>query len=184
LTSAKYIGILSGSHVVNASRTGWSQEEQALKIAIIVETNTCVCLLLTHQSSEVPLDGRMQNGDERISAHKMIGSASIQANRKKASPAVGVAGSDRVFARLRDEVDQAGKEKDFNCLKGYLTGEAGAPSYQEAATELEMTEGAVKVAVHGLRRRYRDLVREEIAQTVAGPDDVDEELRHLFAALH
>jgi RNA polymerase sigma-70 factor (ECF subfamily) len=90
---------------------------------------------------------------------------------------------DRVFARLGDEFDQAGKEKDFNCLKVYLTGEAGAASYQEAATELEMTEGAVKVAVHRLRRRYRDLVREEIAQTVAGPEDVDEELRHLFAAL-
>jgi RNA polymerase sigma factor (sigma-70 family) len=90
---------------------------------------------------------------------------------------------DRVFARLRDEFDQAGKQKDFNRLKVYLTGEAGTPSYQEIAAELEMTEGAVKVAVHRLRRRYRDLVREEIAQTVAGPEDVDEELRHLFAAL-
>ena len=90
---------------------------------------------------------------------------------------------DRVFARLRDEFDQAGKQKDFNCLKVYLTGEAGTPSYQEAAAELGRTEGAVKVAVHRLRRRYRDLVREEIAQTVAGLEDVDEELRHLFAAL-
>ena len=90
---------------------------------------------------------------------------------------------DRVFVRLWDEFDQAGKQKDFNCLKVYLTGEAGTPSYQEAAAELEATEGAVKVAVHRLRRRYRDLVREEIAQTVAGQEDVDEELRHLFAAL-
>jgi RNA polymerase sigma factor (sigma-70 family) len=90
---------------------------------------------------------------------------------------------DRVFARLRDEFDQAGKQKEFNCWKVYLTGEAGTPSYRDLATELEMTEGAIKVAVHRLRRRYRDLVREEIAQTVAGPADVDEELRHLFAAL-
>jgi RNA polymerase sigma-70 factor (ECF subfamily) len=90
---------------------------------------------------------------------------------------------DRVFARLREEFDRAGKPKDFTCLKVYLTGEAGTPSYQEAAAELGRTEGAVKVAVHRLRRRYRDLVREEIAQTVAGPEDVDEELRHLFAAL-
>jgi RNA polymerase sigma-70 factor (ECF subfamily) len=89
---------------------------------------------------------------------------------------------DRVFARLRVESDLAGKQKEFNRLKIYLTGEAG-PSYQEVAAELAMTEGAVKVAVHRLRRRYRDLVREEIAQTVAGPGDVDEELRHLFAAL-
>jgi RNA polymerase sigma-70 factor (ECF subfamily) len=90
---------------------------------------------------------------------------------------------DRVLARLRDEFDRAGKQKDFDCLKVYLTGEAGTPSYQEAAAGLAMTEGAVKVAVHRLRRRYRDLVREEIAQTVADPQDVDEELRHLLVAL-
>jgi RNA polymerase sigma-70 factor (ECF subfamily) len=90
---------------------------------------------------------------------------------------------DRVFSRLREEFDQAGKQKEFNCLKVYLTGEAGTPSYRQAAAALAMTEGAVKVAVHRLRRRYRNLVREEIAQTVAGPGDVDEELRHLFAAL-
>lgn len=90
---------------------------------------------------------------------------------------------DRVFARLREEFDQAGKQKEFNCLKVYLTGEAGTPSYREAAAELGMTEGAVKAAVHRLRRRYRDLVREEIFQTVAGPEDVDEELQHLFVAL-
>jgi RNA polymerase sigma-70 factor (ECF subfamily) len=90
---------------------------------------------------------------------------------------------DLVFARLRDEFDRADKQREFNCLKVYLTGETGAPSYQEAAAELAMTEGAIKVAVHRLRRRYRDLVREEIAQTVAGPEDVEEELRHLFAAI-
>ena len=88
-----------------------------------------------------------------------------------------------MFTRLRDEFDQAGKQKEFDCLKAYLTGEAGTPTYREAAAELEMTEGAVKVAVHRLRRRYRALVQEEIAQTVAGPEDVDEELRYLFAAL-
>ena len=90
---------------------------------------------------------------------------------------------DRVFARLRDESDRAGKQEAFNCLKVYLTGAAGTPRYREAAAELGMTEAAVKVAVHRLRRRYRDLVREEIAQTVAGPEEVDEELRHLFAAV-
>ncbi len=46
-----------------------------------------------------------------------------------------------------------------------------------------MTEGAVRVAVHRLRRRYRELLKEEIAQTVAGPDEIDEELRELFAAV-
>jgi RNA polymerase sigma-70 factor (ECF subfamily) len=90
---------------------------------------------------------------------------------------------DQVFARLRRECDEAGKQKEFDRLKLYLTGEADTPSYREVAAELGMTEGAVKVAVHRLRRRYRQLVREEIAQTVAGPEEVDEELRHLRAAL-
>jgi RNA polymerase sigma-70 factor (ECF subfamily) len=90
---------------------------------------------------------------------------------------------DQVFDRLRVEFDQAGKQREFTCLRVFLTGEAGTPSHKEAAAELGMTEDAVKVAVHRLRRRYRDLVRQEIAQTVAGPQDVDEELQHLFAAL-
>jgi RNA polymerase sigma factor (sigma-70 family) len=90
---------------------------------------------------------------------------------------------DRVFARLRDEFDHAGKRNEFDHLKGFLTGEAAVISHRELAADLEMSEGAVRVAVHRLRRRYRDLVREEIAQTVAGPDVVDEELRDLFEAL-
>jgi RNA polymerase sigma-70 factor (ECF subfamily) len=90
---------------------------------------------------------------------------------------------DRVFARLRDEFEQAGKQQQFDCLKIYLTGETDTPGYRDAAVQLGLTEGAVKVAVHRLRRRYRELVRDEIVQTVAGPQDVDEELRHLFAAL-
>ncbi len=90
---------------------------------------------------------------------------------------------DQVFARLREEFDRASKRNEFDRLKVYLTGEATALGYRDVAAELGMTEGAVKVAVHRLRRRYRELVREEIAHTVAGPEDVDEELRRLFAAL-
>ena len=90
---------------------------------------------------------------------------------------------DQVFARLRNEFDRAGKRNEFDHLKVYLTGEATTLSYRDVAAELGMTEGAVKVAVHRLRRRYRELVREEIAHTVAGPDEVAEELRRLFAAL-
>src|SRR5262249_15860809 len=62
---------------------------------------------------------------------------------------------DGVSARWRDEPARAGKPKESHRLKVYLTGEAGTPRYQEAAAELGMTEGAVKVAVHRLRRRYR-----------------------------
>jgi RNA polymerase sigma-70 factor (ECF subfamily) len=90
---------------------------------------------------------------------------------------------DQVFARLRDEFDRARKQKEFDHLKVYLTGEATDLSYREVAAELGMTEGAVRVAVHRLRCHYRELVREEIGHTVAGPEDVDDELRRLFAAL-
>ena len=61
--------------------------------------------------------------------------------------------------------------------------EAHAVPYREAAAKLDMTEGAVKVTVLRLRRRYRELVRDEIARTVATEAQVDEEIRDLFAAL-
>ena len=58
--------------------------------------------------------------------------------------------------------------------------EKGAIPYAEAASALGMNDGAVKVAVHRLRRRFRELFREEVAQTVAGPEEIDEEIRHLL----
>ncbi len=90
---------------------------------------------------------------------------------------------ERVMAQLRDEFDQAGQHDGFEQLKVFLTGESGAPSYRDVAGALGMTEGAVKVAVHRLRRRFRAVVLTEIAQTVAAPADVDDELRQLFAAV-
>lgn len=90
---------------------------------------------------------------------------------------------DRAMTRLCAEAAAAKKQEQFDCLKIYLTASEDAAAYREAATELKMTEGAVKVAVHRLRRRYRELLRDEIAQTVASEDEIDEEIRHLFAAL-
>ena len=90
---------------------------------------------------------------------------------------------DHVMARLRDDRERAGKRDDFDRLKAYLTGEDAAPSYRQVAAELETTEAAVKVAVHRLRRRFRELVLAEIAQTVTAPEDVEDELRHLFEAI-
>ena len=90
---------------------------------------------------------------------------------------------DQVMARLRDDSERAGKGNEFDRLKIFLTGEAAAPSYREVAVALGMTEGAVKVAVHRLRRRFREFVMAEIAQTVSAPEDADEELRHLFEAI-
>jgi RNA polymerase sigma factor (sigma-70 family) len=88
-----------------------------------------------------------------------------------------------MLARLADEQSAAGKKEIFAHLKGYLWGEAGGTSYAETAIQLNTTEGAVKVAVHRLRSRLRDLLREEVAQTVASVEDVDEELRHLIGAI-
>jgi RNA polymerase sigma factor (sigma-70 family) len=90
---------------------------------------------------------------------------------------------DHALAQLRKEFTDKGKEAHFDQLRVYLVGERGGPSHGKAADELGMTAGAVKVAVHRMRQRYRELLREEIAQTVEGPEQIDEEIRQLFAAL-
>ncbi len=89
---------------------------------------------------------------------------------------------EQVCARLRAHYEAEGKGELFERLKGYLVGEAG-PSYAEVGQALGMREGAVKVAVHRLRERYRELVRAEVAQTVADEGDIDEEIRALFRSL-
>jgi RNA polymerase sigma factor (sigma-70 family) len=89
----------------------------------------------------------------------------------------------RAMERLKAESAVSDKQQLFERLKIYLTAEKDAVPYREVAEKLEMTEGAVKVAVHRLRRRYRELVRDEIAQTVTTEAQVDEEIRDLFAAL-
>lgn len=90
---------------------------------------------------------------------------------------------DRVLDRLRDEYTAAGNLPLFRHLKGFLTAEKGATPYRVVADQAAMTEGAVKVAVHRLRRRYRALLEEEISQTVSGADEVDDELQQLFMSL-
>jgi RNA polymerase sigma-70 factor (ECF subfamily) len=90
---------------------------------------------------------------------------------------------EQTLARLRQEMAGAGKERLFDCLKGALAGEGLQGSYAQVAAELGTSEQAVKVAVYRLRRRYQELLRAEIAQTVASPEEVDEELRDLFAAV-
>jgi RNA polymerase sigma factor (sigma-70 family) len=90
---------------------------------------------------------------------------------------------DHVLRRLREEFIRDGKEKLFEQLKPTLTEASRSVRYAEMATRLGTSEGAVKVAVHRLRQRYRELLRAEIADTVASPGEVDDELRNLFAAL-
>ena len=88
---------------------------------------------------------------------------------------------DQVLGRLRDEFTRDGKERVFDELKAALTG--GKIPYAEIAARLDVKEGAVRTAIHRLRTRYRDIVRAEIAETVASPAEVDAEMQHLFAAL-
>lgn len=90
---------------------------------------------------------------------------------------------DEVLNRLRQEQVAAGAGELFDTLKPCLAGSRQAQPYAALAGKLGMTEGAVKVAVHRLRQRYRQLLREEIAHTVATPGEVDEEMHYLFAVL-
>jgi RNA polymerase sigma-70 factor (ECF subfamily) len=90
---------------------------------------------------------------------------------------------ERVLTRLEDESRDAGKGEQFDVLKQFLAGRSSESSLAEAAARLSMSEGAVKTAAHRLRRRYRELLRDEIAQTVASPEDVEDEIRSLFDAL-
>ncbi|MBI4326369.1 MAG: sigma-70 family RNA polymerase sigma factor [Chloroflexi bacterium] len=90
---------------------------------------------------------------------------------------------EKVHARLQAECVAEGKGAQFEVLQVYLSGEPGAGNYGESATRLGLTEGAVRVAVHRLRKRLGQLLKKEVGRTVADPKDVDEEIGHLLAAL-
>lgn len=89
----------------------------------------------------------------------------------------------RVLEMLQKEFAESGKTQQFEALKPWLMGEAPSMSQADAARQLGLTEGAVKVVIHRLRKRFRDAVRAEISQTLRDPSLVDEELRHLIEAL-
>lgn len=90
---------------------------------------------------------------------------------------------EQVGQRLRDEYTGSGKGERFERLCPYLTGKEPTMSYAELARQLGGSETAAKMAVHRLRRRYGELLRQEIAQTVARPEDVDEEIRALISVV-
>jgi RNA polymerase sigma factor (sigma-70 family) len=83
---------------------------------------------------------------------------------------------------LGEQSARNGKERHFSRLKGFLAG-GTASAYREAGDELGLNEGAVRVMVHRLRRKYRELVRGQIRMTVGSADDVEDEVRHLFASI-
>ena len=90
---------------------------------------------------------------------------------------------DKVLARLEGEFRDSGKGASFDQLKGSLLAEDSGLSYSQLGAQLGLEEDAVKQAVHRMRRRYRELFCEEIAQTVASPGEVENELNHIFAVL-
>ena len=90
---------------------------------------------------------------------------------------------DRVLGRQGEEHARRGQAAQFDLLKVFLTGDQDRGSTHELTAKLDMSDAATRTAVHRLRRRYAELLREEIAVTVAGPEEVDGEIRFLLAAL-
>lgn len=90
---------------------------------------------------------------------------------------------EQALERLCAEFAAAGKEREFELLQDWLTAGRGEIPYAELAVRLDASEGASRVAVHRMRKRFREIFRENIAQTVAEPGAVDDEIRHLAAVL-
>lgn len=90
---------------------------------------------------------------------------------------------EQVLDRLESEQRAAGRGAVFEQLKEFLTSQGRGTPYAELAARLESTEAGVKVAIHRLRRRYRELLEEEIAHTVSSPEEIQEERRYLLSVL-
>jgi RNA polymerase sigma-70 factor (ECF subfamily) len=90
---------------------------------------------------------------------------------------------EKALAQVRREWEVAAKTAEFEALKSCLLGGAPAGGYAAVAKDISSTEGAVRVAVHRLRRKFQKRLREEIAETVADPSEIDDEIRYLLRAL-
>jgi RNA polymerase sigma factor (sigma-70 family) len=90
---------------------------------------------------------------------------------------------EHALRRLREECERKGRRRLFNALSPLLTAERDEVSYASLSTALGVAETAVKKQLHTMRQRYRSLLRDEVAHTVADPADVEDEIRHLCAAL-
>jgi RNA polymerase sigma-70 factor (ECF subfamily) len=134
---------------------------------------------------------------KRGGGHKIISwDEHFAENRFVSEPVTGVSPEDafekrwagmileQVLLRLRGEFAATGKTEAFNALKVFLWGADASVSYKELSAQLDLSEGAARVAVHRFRQRYRELLRTTIGDTVADPKDVDEELRHLISVIN
>src|SRR5262249_33341116 len=127
----------------------------------------------------IPLDDLLQGAERRYSLEPRHGLTPERLFEQQWALALLA----RVEERLHAETVQEGKEAQFDRLKHCLTPGDRGVAYRVLAADLETTEGAIKVAVHRLRQRFRVLLRDEIAQTVLDAKDVGDELRYLMAAL-
>ena len=125
-----------------------------------------------------PLPFELSEGESRYAREPQHGETPERIYERRWARAV----LDRVVGTLREEFVKHGRLDHFNHLKVYLTSQGDAP-YAELAKKLDMSESALKSGIHRLRRRYRDMLRAEVAATVADPADIDTELRYLLAAL-
>jgi len=89
----------------------------------------------------------------------------------------------QVFAILRDEFKRAGKLESYEVLKGSLLSDPDSEEYEKMARQLEVSRGALRTQLYRMRARFGLLLREQVAETVTKPEDVDEEMSHLLAAL-
>jgi RNA polymerase sigma-70 factor (ECF subfamily) len=130
-------------------------------------------------SATLPLDSVIHEAEQR---YRLEASPDLSPDKVFARQWA-IALLNRVHQRLQAEAEREGKGPQFARLKSRITADEDDLGYRAMALELNTTEGAVKVTVHRLRRRFRDLLREEISQTVETPEDVGAELRELLAAL-
>lgn len=90
---------------------------------------------------------------------------------------------EQTIAQLRREFEEAGKGAEFELLRKFLTADKASINYAQLAADLGSNEGTARVAVHRMRRRYRDVFRQVISRTVASPEEVEDEIRHLMSVL-
>jgi RNA polymerase sigma-70 factor (ECF subfamily) len=132
-----------------------------------------------HTGSQVPISLEAQDAENRYLQEPLPDLSPERIFERQWALAV----LERALARLREEYASARNTRHFAVLKKFLTSDAGDRAYGRVAEELTVSAGSITVTVHRMRQRYRELVRGEIADTVAGTGDIDDETRWLVAAL-
>lgn len=151
--------------------------------------------LLTSLKHFLAEEWRKQNRQKRGGGQTFVPISPEDAeNRYSAEPSTGLSPDllydrrwaeallERVLAQLRKDYDSTGRTAVYGQLQQFLWGRQAEISYSEMGSRLGINEGAVKVAVHRLRQRFRELLQEEVATTVRAPDQVESEMRHLLGA--